>query len=271
MYYGYDICPKCMDELIEREQCESCEEDFPSHTDQVCKKCGTRLALACVGENKIDDTIYYISFRDENEYRKCQSVVEEIRNIGAIVEKSSTQDALIIRGDFLQTYLTMDILTGACVSYTVTPDFSFSRYLVADICPVCGNYTCEKEIDIDNPPDYVQHGIFCEHCNDWVMFTSTWKLAMDDAIYHLKFSEANMQQQSKELMLKEINNVSNVNKDTTHYEVYGKATEIYELLKVLTTYEVSYDIAPPFPYELPEYVEIDEAYLMSILELVQAD
>ena len=51
----YEICPHCMDELIEREQSFEDRE-----SNNYCPKCGRKLRMAMAGTQKIDHTRYKI-------------------------------------------------------------------------------------------------------------------------------------------------------------------------------------------------------------------
>lgn len=62
MYYGYDMCAKCRNKLIERVQVKERIQDFEKYGGK-CKKCGNTMRLTCLGENKKDDTLYKITFR----------------------------------------------------------------------------------------------------------------------------------------------------------------------------------------------------------------
>jgi hypothetical protein len=43
MYYGYDICPKCKNELIIRRGCKKHIDDFSKCGGDICRKCGNKL------------------------------------------------------------------------------------------------------------------------------------------------------------------------------------------------------------------------------------
>ena len=66
MPYFYDICPWCMDELIERDQLVE-----GVYSDRVCPKCGRKLEKALIGAQKIYN--YYISVNGKKKSKRYYS------------------------------------------------------------------------------------------------------------------------------------------------------------------------------------------------------
>lgn len=171
----YEICPHCMNELIERKQ--------PIEDEKInyCSKCGKKLVLACYGKHKIDNTIYKIILNDTSlsDYMKNKflSVLMKIGgcNLKQALEKYETKNSVVFEGNINDTYVGMGLLDGytSGIHYTVVPEFPFERFLnpFISICPVCGGDTIYKTEDIDYPPNFIKDGVFCENCNDWLMCT----------------------------------------------------------------------------------------------------
>ena len=164
--YIYDICPHCMDELIER---NLPLEDLDS--DKFCPKCGKKLNAALLGAQKLDDTTYKIILKDASitEYgNRRNRFIEELMKMGNIsfdeaLEKYNTKDSLIFKGNAREVYIKMDLIDGFSdqLHYQVVPNFPFLRFATpfSCICPTCGSDTIPKE-----------GGIFCEKCNEWVLY-----------------------------------------------------------------------------------------------------
>ena len=183
----YEICPHCMDQLLERKQSV---EDVNSVN--FCPQCGKKMVMACFGEKKMDSTIYKIilndaSVSDYNDRKnKFLSTIMKIGgfNFNEALEKYRTKDCVIFEGNISGAYVSMGLLDNftPSIHYTVVPQFPYERLVnpFVSICPTCGSDTVYKTEDIDNPKDYVIDGFFCEKCNEWVMFTTRPK-SEDDA------------------------------------------------------------------------------------------
>ncbi len=277
MYYGYDICPKCKDRLITRPHSEKNEDDFERISKRHCTKCGNVLMLACVGEKQIDDTIYTIVLEDAVNYkRKDVGCIETIMKVGncdfqTAVDKLSTANSILFQGDFFHTFMNMELLDRICMVYTITPKIPFSRYLYSDACPQCGNKVFESTKEIENSTNYVLHGLFCEHCKDWVMVTSINKMNLDDTIYNLSFSLSRMNCQEREEVFSIINELSNKEIINDIVIVYDEAYAIYEILQRLKKSGIGYEVLPSFPYEIESIEEADEEFILSILETIKED
>lgn len=174
--YIYEMCPRCMNQLIERKQSV---EDMESVN--FCPECGRKLAIACFGKQKIDNTIYKIILNDasvsDHENRK-NIFLSALMKMGGInfrkaIEKYTMKDSVIFEGDISSTYVNMGVLDDytPSIHYTVVPQFPMERLIepFCSICPTCGSDTVHKTAEIENLPDCVEEGIFCEKCNEWVM------------------------------------------------------------------------------------------------------
>lgn len=176
------MCPCCMDQLIERKQSI---EDMESVN--FCPKCGRKMAMACFGEQKSDNTVFKIILNDASvsEYRNRRnhflSVLMKMGgfNFKEAIEKYTMKDSVIFEGDLSSTYVNMELLDGFTpdIHYTVVPQFPMERLIEPffSICPTCGSDTVHKTVEIDNIPGCVEEGIFCEKCNEWLMHTMTTK------------------------------------------------------------------------------------------------
>lgn len=171
----YEICPHCMEQLIKRKQPI---EDGDSVN--YCPKCGRKMAMACFGEQTIDDTTYKIILNDAllNAYKDKIRFLELLKKMGNLdfhetLERYKTKNCLIFEGNISKTYVYMSLLDDFTpnIHYTVVPDFPLERLVnpFVSICPTCGSDTIHKTEDIAVPPNYVNDGFFCEKCNEWVM------------------------------------------------------------------------------------------------------
>ena len=179
MTFIYEMCPYCMEQLIERKQ--SIESQ---NNTNFCPKCGKKLALACYGEQKLDNTVYKIILNDalisdcENKKNNFLHVIMKVGNCSfdEALEKYNTSGCVVFEGDISGAYVSMGLLDDFTpdIHYTVIPSFPFERFLdpFISICPTCGNDTIHKVEDMRGASDYVKDGIFCERCHEWLMFTT---------------------------------------------------------------------------------------------------
>ncbi len=182
MIFLYEICPHCMKQLIERKQPI---EDNDSVN--FCPKCGKKMVWACYGEQKTDNTVYKIILNDaslsdnmdqENRFLSALMKIGDCDREEAL-QRYGTKDSVIFEGNVSDAYVSMGLLDGftSWIHYTVVPEFPFERFLnpFVSICPNCGSDTIYKTEDIDNPPNYMKDGFFCENCNEWVMVAAVPK------------------------------------------------------------------------------------------------
>lgn len=166
MAYIYEMCPHCLDELIERKQPM---EDLDSIN--YCPKCGKKMVWAIGCKQKIDDTIYKIILKDASHLtdhlNKKNKFLEEVMKMGNItyeeaVEKCKAKNCLIFEGNTKEVYIKMNILDSFTpqIRYKVVPDILFERFCdpFISICPTCGSDVVDRE-----------GGTFCEKCNEWVL------------------------------------------------------------------------------------------------------
>lgn len=271
MYYGYDICPKCRNKFFERKDVKENEHDFDVYNDTCCEKCGERLVLACVGKKKMDDTIYRITFRTTQSNEVFLKTLCEVNDSDLRIEKDKLADEknIVLEGDAIHTFLSMDILTGSTISYKVEPDFPFAcigNYEFC-LCPVCGSKTIVKTEEMQGEGDYMLQGFFCEKCNEWVMNCSVSKLALDNTVYCLKFTL----EEKNDIKLEKIRSLVEClpNKlQNGQIVISDKAEDMYELLQHLKAEQISYEIEPTFPHKITAYEEVTEEDLKEILGLV---
>ena len=178
MYYAYVICPKCKDKLIAVENMEDLEPRN-QRDKRHCPICNNQYVLALIGEQEIDNTIYTITFvyRDRGYSTKKlrEKLNGELFNIEEIIPESDHEimDSVVYKGDVLHALLLMDALTDSAISYTITPEFPFERFIYIDmaLCEKCGSPTVEKTVP--GNPQY--SGFYCEKCKEWIMRTD-WAL-----------------------------------------------------------------------------------------------
>lgn len=133
MYFGYDVRPKCMNTLIEREQ--SMENDFEEYSGKYCLVCGSKLVLACVGDKRIDNTLYKIilseiSVSDKRDYIEILKKLD----IDISLEESNNREIVIFEGTAVDIYIKMEMLSSAGIKYTVVPKFPFARKIYNQVC-----------------------------------------------------------------------------------------------------------------------------------------
>lgn len=271
MYYAYDICPKCRNKFFERKDAKENEHDFDVYNDTCCEKCGERLVLACVGKEKIDGTIYRITFRASQNNEVFLKTLCEVNGNDLRIEKEKLADEknIVLVGDAVHTFLNMDILTGASISYKVEPDFPFvciGNYEFC-LCPTCGSKTVVKTKEMQGERDYMLQGFFCEKCNEWVTYCSISRLELDNTVYCLKFALGEKNEIEIEKIKSLIEDLPN-RLENGQIIIFDKAEEIYELLQHLKAEQISYEIVPSFPHKVTAYKEVTEEDLKEILELV---
>lgn len=271
MYYAYDICPKCRNKFFERKEVKENEHDFDVYNSICCDKCGEGLVLACVGKEKIDDTIYRITFRYSQSNEVFLNTLREVNGSDLQIEKEKLADekSIVIEGDVVHTFLNMDILTGATISYKVEPDFPFVRIGNYEfcLCPACGTKTVVKTKEMQGEGDYMLQGFFCEKCNEWVMHCSVSRLELDNTVYCLKFVLEENNDIKREKIKGIVENLSN-KMENGHIVISGRAGEVYEVLQHLIANQIPYEIEPEFPHKVTAYKEFAEDDLKEILDLV---
>lgn len=268
MYYAYDICPKCLNNLFKRKQIKD-KNEFEKYSGDICPKCGEKLVLACVGDKEDDNTIYKITLNniiskialkgmDSNKnVEKCIETIMKISNCDANLakEKLNSNNSFLCEGDFVKTYISMEMLDNFEIGYTVTPQFPFSRYIYANMfyCPQCGSEMIEKEEDAVDLKNHIMRGWFCNNCNDWIAYCYVDKLDIDDTIYKLTFSLGKNDSTEKEKLLKLIDKLTDKQIINNTIIINDKASAIYEILQRLESINISYVIEPIFPHEILKF------------------
>ena len=268
MYYGYDICPRCKDGFIERVETKKRREYF-ENSGGNCKKCGSKLKLACTGERKRDETIYKIHFCSTviEDKEKCKQCIMEISNCSADIaeKKLSVENSLLFEGGLFQTYLCMELLDKSGIIYNVNPEFPLERrvYFECENCGCEANYVKEETIDVEG---YIKQGWFCEHCNEWVAFNYISKIAADDVDYRLKIFLENVDSKMENDIKEMIEELMDKKTENNNIIVCDKAENIHSILEILVEAGIKYDIVPFYPHEIVKHSKIDENFLNEILE-----
>lgn len=271
MYFGYDVCPRCMNILIEREQSKENENDFEEYSGKCCLVCGSRLVLACVGDKRIDDTLYKIilseiSVSDKKYYIEILKKLD----IDISLEEFNNRETVIFEGTGDDIYIKMEMLDGAGIKYTVMPKFPFARkiYNQVCLCSKCGGETVQK---IEIHKEYINKGFYCENCKDWELYNSFSRLQLDDTVYRLEFSRKEIDNKTdsgaKSELLNGLDNISDIKEQGDEIIILGKAEMIYDILQKLIAMNAAYDITPPFIHKIEKYREFDEELIREILEL----
>ena len=271
MYFGYDVCPKCMNTLIERAQSMENANDFEKYSGKSCLVCGSKLVLACVGDKRIDNTLYKIilseiSVSDKKDYVE---ILKEL-DIDISLDKLHNRETVIFEGTAVDIYIKMEMLDSAGMKYTVVPEFPFARMIYNQVClcSKCGGETVQK---IENHKEYINKGFYCEYCKDWVFYHSFSRLQLDDTNYQLVFSlkEINRKPEcgAKNELLYDLDNLTDKVKRENKIYISGKADKIYSILQMLIAMDVTYEITPPFIHKIGKYREFDDKLIEEILEL----
>ncbi len=276
MYYGYDICPKCKDKLIEREySCEK-EEDFEEYSEQVCTKCGRRLVLACTGNKKMDNdiTIYKIILKEEA-FIKEEKLFDTLRKINPTIVKEDIyiNDFVIFEGKAHSAYNNIEMLSNHGIAYIVIPEYPYKRFVYPEFCMCfnCGGETVKKTQEIDVPKNSIRQGLYCESCKNWVLFHDYMKWELDKTIYKLSFFlvELNCANEctAKEELQNEIAQLSNKKIRNGKMIIWDSAKMLHYIMQKLNAIHVVYDIFPSYPHEIEEYQEDNEEFINEILEM----
>lgn len=191
MYFGYDICPKCKNMLIERDESNENINAFKEYSGRRCLICGSRLVLACVGDEKIDETTYKIIINNEAILDK-EELVDILKklNISIPTVIHSDKKSIIFEGTADDVYIKINILDDTKIKYTVEPKFPFTKFIFNKVClcSKCGSETVQKIQEEKHSKAQIIKGFYCENCNEWIIYNSFSKLQLDDKIYQLVFS-----------------------------------------------------------------------------------
>lgn len=256
--YVYEICPYCMDQLYERKQ------PIDDVVVNYCPRCGSKMECACLGEQRIDDTIYKIILNDvsiPNLGDKKNKFIKTLMRVGGFdLEEAQgiyrTENTLIFEGNVSETYVNMNLLEDFVpdIHYTVIPQFPFESLLnpFISICPICGNDTVSRTEEVNNRPDDVKSGIYCETCNDWIMFTICSKSQIDDTKYCVEVSLEGINSEVKKKVMHILDSLCNKKLKGNSIIVLDRAQNIEDLLSILEAYSISYAINPPYPHKIPK-------------------
>lgn len=276
MYYVFDVCPKCMDKLYERKPMDD-EEEWMPISESCCPNCGHRLIEACAGEKKPDSMVYNTTYKifrtyfspdgdETNKKRLTEKAINIVMKWGhcsrdAALGKLSTANSLICEGNLCETYVCIHELQDAFIGYKTEPEFPyyfFPRYFF--FCPTCEGIPVEKTEDLEDSLSEVRTGIFCEKCNKWVKTYITSRKDIDNTVYHLRVCLKGIESNVKmELLEKlEIYEDWEIKKEVTEERIAvdGLAPNISDILTDLKSNDISYEIAPPYPYEIPVYKKL---------------
>ncbi len=270
MMYGYDICPKCKNELIKRIQ--ENVECFVRYGEK-CKICGERLRLALTGEKEIDGTIYTIKSQvisDEDIYKRIITQVYDCEKIKAtrVLEDAGR---LLLEGDVLHTYLNMELLDDIGITYDVEPNFPFTRQIYI-FCPDCGSETFYKKAETDikeNETDcYIQVGFFCEKCSKWIAMTYRSKMEIDETKYKLKICLKNVDCEKEICIKKMVDELVDKRLFSNSIIIFDNACNIHKILEELKKLSIDYNIEPPYPYKVVTHrQEWTEEELKMLMEM----
>ncbi len=113
---------------------------------------------------------------------------------------------------------------------------------------------------LEDDPSEVETGIFCEKCNKWVNSFYTTQKDVDDTVYLLKASLQGIERNVKKKLLEELEAYKDwkMKKEVTEegFALDGRAKNISGILITLKSNDISYEIEPPYPYEIPVYKKL---------------
>ncbi len=252
MHYIFELCPKCMNELIERDI-----EDFQEFIPGICPNCGNRMEAALWGNTKTENTVYKIILNKvqniDKSREKCQKIIMKIGGLDADAarEKMNTQGSIIFEGDLLHTYLNLNMIDqmGTAIDYSVMPSFPYDRAL-SIVCLECGE-EAEYKVDYKGKKP-VKSGYFCNNCRQWIMYDVYSEQDMDETIYYI---EATIEDVDGEVRQEIIHHVEELwDKKIENNKIWAQdhAKKIQNVLNIMENYNIPYKVNPPFPYKIPE-------------------
>ena len=186
MHYVFELCPKCKNELVEKDM-----EEFQEYIPGTCSNCGNEMEGVLWGDKKVENAIYKITLNKvrnmDKGKEKCQKIIMKVGGLdrNAAWEKMNTQGSIIFEGDLLHTYLNLNLIDqmGTAIDYSVTPKFPYSRAFIM-ICLDCGAEPEYKVKYKDNKP--VISGYFCNRCKQWIMYDLFSELDSDETMYYVE-------------------------------------------------------------------------------------
>lgn len=252
MHYVFELCPKCMDKLVERKV-----GDFQEYIAGCCPNCGSMMEKVFSGKNKTEDALYKITFDkilDHGKWdEKCLKIIMKISGLDkeAALQKISIEGSTIFEGDLLHTYLNLRMLDqiDTIVSYSVTPKFPYARAFTM-LCPDCGQGTVyrKQEVSIES----MQCGLYCENCKEWIMYKISPKLQVDDTKYYLVAALEKVRSGVKEQIASKLQDLCDKKMEENRMIVLDKARNIEGLLSILEAYSIPYEVNPPYPHKIPK-------------------
>ena len=179
MRYIFEVCPECMDKLVEKKL-----DDFQEYRGSCCPNCGNIMQGVLFGKKRAEDATYKITLnkvRDVSKYReKCFDIIMKISGLDAdaVIERIGIGNCIIFEGDLFHTYLVLKQLDQIehMVNYAITPTFPYARAF-SIMCSNCGEEAKYKVVY--GKDEAATGGFFCEKCKEWVMYTSFCKADVD--------------------------------------------------------------------------------------------
>lgn len=264
MSYIFNLCPKCKDKLVERivDDISKCEEKY-------CPNCGNKMDIVLSGDKKEETVVYKITLNQVQDIKdKYLNVIMQMGNFDekAALEKINGKDSISFEGDLLNTYLNLELLdeTEGLVDYTVTPCFPYKRLFIQK-CPDCGEKAIYRIEEIGE--DEIQTGFFCEKCSEWVWYDICNKSKIDETLYHLKILLKEDEDEVKQEIMSTMNQLHDKEVLEDEIIVRDLARNIEYLLEIVKTYNIAYEINPPYPHKIytlkKEWTEEDVKQLMA--------
>ena len=250
MQYIFELCPNCMDKLVERNI-----DDFQEYTEGCCPNCGSVMGAVLFGKEKAEDAIYKIKLnkvRDMGKHEeKCLGVIMKVSELDsdAAREMMDMGDRIIFEGDLLHTFLALKQLDHIeyMIDYTVIPNFPYAREF-SMACPNCGEVTEYKVVYGDDGS--VTGGFFCETCKDFVMRDAYSESDVDDTDYYIEASFEGVDEEVRKEILSQINYLWEKKIEGDKIKVRDKAKNIQDILGMMEACDIPYEIKPPYPHKI---------------------
>lgn len=264
MWYIFDLCPKCKDKLAERivDDISECEEI-------CCPNCGSKMDTVFYGDKKDETAVYKITLNQVEDIKdKYLGVVMRMGNFNEkeALERLNEKDSISFEGDLLNTFINLELLDEMwdISDYIITPPFPYIRTFIQK-CPDCGEKAVYR-IEKVNKNEY-KRGFFCEKCGEYVWYDILDGTEIDETIYHLKISLRMAGEKVRQEIMGAVNQLHDKDIFKDEIAVRDLAKNIKYLLRIVKTYNIEYEINPPYPHKIympkKEWTQEDIEQLMA--------
>ena len=119
------------------------------------------------------------------------------------------------------------------------------------MCPDCGKEAYYKMEEVGE--DDIMDGFFCERCNEWTMYGIFPKSRYDKTLYHLRMSLKGVEGKVRKEILRMLSGQCDKEIIEDQVVVHDLARNISSLLGMMQTYNITYEIDPPYPHKIIEF------------------